>query len=104
VEVAEVNRLLKQHRQMADAFKMMSRDGGKGFARMAGMLGGGGAAGGMDRMKAMGGGKLPTPDTAQLEDLGKLAGGGANLPGLGGGPKPPGLGGLPSGFNPFKKS
>lgn len=37
VDVAEINRLLKQHRQMADAFKMMSRDGGKGFARMAGI-------------------------------------------------------------------
>src|SRR5579863_1836783 len=35
VDVAEVNRLLKQHRQMADAFKMMSRDGGKSMARMA---------------------------------------------------------------------
>ena len=29
VDVAEVNRLLKQHRQMADAFKMMSKGGGK---------------------------------------------------------------------------
>src|SRR5260221_8952066 len=45
VEVSEVNRLLKQHRQMQDAFKMMARDGGKGFARMAGMFGG---AGGLD--------------------------------------------------------
>jgi signal recognition particle subunit SRP54 len=45
VDVAEINRLLKQHRQMADAFKMMSRDGGKGFARMAGMMGGGGGMG-----------------------------------------------------------
>ena len=42
VDVSEVNRLLKQHRQMADAFKAMSKDGGKGFARMAGMMGGGG--------------------------------------------------------------
>ena len=95
VDVAEINRLLKQHRQMADAFKMLSRDGGKGFARMAGMLGGGG-----DRMKAMGGGKMPTPD-----DIEKAAG---QLPGLGGAPgglpKLPGLGGLPPGFNPFKKS
>ncbi|MFN7419124.1 MAG: signal recognition particle protein [Alphaproteobacteria bacterium] len=105
VEVAEVNRLLKQHRQMADAFKMMSRDGGKGFARMAGMLGGGG---GMDRLKALGGGKVPTADAAQLDELAKLAdklpGGG--LPGsLPGGVKLPGLGGgLPPGFNPFKKS
>src|SRR6185312_1199195 len=48
VDVAEINRLLKQHRQMADAFKMMSKGGGRGFAQMAQMLGGGG---GMDRMK-----------------------------------------------------
>jgi signal recognition particle subunit SRP54 len=105
VDVAEVNRLLKEHRQMADAFKMMSRDGGKGFARMAGMLGGGG----MDRLKALGGGKLPAPDPAQLEELGRLAQQGGKLPGLGGpgAPKLPGLGGgpaLPPGFNPFKKS
>ena len=115
VDVAEVNRLLKQHRQMADAFKMLSRDGGKGFARMAGMLGGGGA----DRLKSLGGGKLPMPDQSQLEELGKLAGGpggpggkggGPQLPGLGGPgglPKLPGLGGpggLPPGINPFKKS
>ena len=102
VDVADVNRLLKQHRQMADAFKMMSRDGGKGFARMAGMMGGGG----MDRLKALGGGKLPAPDPKQLEELGKLAGQGGGLPGLGGpgAPKLPGLGGLPPGFNPFKKS
>ena len=39
VEVSEVNRLLKQHRQMQDAFKMMAKGGGKGFARMAGMMG-----------------------------------------------------------------
>jgi len=106
VDVAEVNRLLKQHRQMADTFKMMSRDGGKGFARMAGMLGGGGAgggAGGLDRLKALGGGKVPTPDAAQLEALAKMA---DKLPGgLPGGLKLPGLGGgLPPGFNPFKKS
>jgi signal recognition particle subunit SRP54 len=103
VEVSEVNRLLKQHRQMSDAFKMMSKNGGKGFAQMASMLGGG-APGGMDmaKLKAMGGGKAPTPE--QLEQaLGKLPGGG-KLPSLGGpgGPKLPGLGGLP-GFNPFKK-
>jgi signal recognition particle subunit SRP54 len=107
VDVADVNRLLKQHRQMADAFKMMSRDGGKGFARMAGMMGGGGA-GGMDRLKALGGGKLPPPDTKQLEDLGKLVnkpgGLAANL-GAPEAPKLPGLGGgMPSVFNPFKKS
>ena len=94
VDVAEVNRLLKQHRQMQDAFKMMARDGGKGFARMAGMMGGGG---GMDRMKALGGGRRPEQQQPS----------GGTLPGLGGpAPNPnalPGLGGLPSGFNPFKK-
>ncbi|WP_332765141.1 signal recognition particle protein [Phenylobacterium sp.] len=106
VDVADVNRLLKQHRQMADAFKMMSRDGGKGFARMAGMIGGGG---GSDRLKALGGGKLPPPDTKQLEELGRLAGKPGGLAANLGAPEPPklpGLGGMnmPSVFNPFKKS
>ncbi len=95
VEVQEVNRLLKQHRQMQDAFKMMARDGGKGFARMAGMFGGGG----LDAMKAMGGGAKPPPS------LPGAPGGGPTLPGLGAKPGAglPGLGGLPPGFNPFKK-
>src|SRR5246127_2299764 len=53
VDVAEINRLLKQHRQMADAFKAMSKGGGRGFAQMAQMLGGGGA----NPLKALGGGK-----------------------------------------------
>jgi signal recognition particle subunit SRP54 len=88
VEVAEINRLLKQHRQMADVFKSMSRDGGKGLARMAQAMGGPDMA----RLKAMGGGKLAPP-----------AEGGDLLPGLGGAaPNLPGLGGMP-GFNPFKK-
>jgi signal recognition particle subunit SRP54 len=108
VDVAEINRLLKQHRQMADAFKMMSRDGGKGFARMAGMMGGGG----MDRLKAMGGGKaaLPQqggPSEADLAKLQEMMGGQGGAPKLPEGLKLPGLGGgagLPPGFNPFKKS
>ncbi|MDO9471503.1 MAG: signal recognition particle protein [Caulobacter sp.] len=100
VEVSEVNRLLKQHRQMADAMKMMTRNGGAGLARMASMLGGGG---GMDRLKNLGGGKQAAPDPKELEQLQQ------RLQGLGGGaPTPgglPGLGGpsLPPGFNPFKK-
>ncbi|ATQ44443.1 signal recognition particle protein [Caulobacter mirabilis] len=99
VDVAEVNRLLKQHRQMADAMKMMTRNGGAGLAKMAGMLGGGG----MNRLKNLGGGKMPEPDAKELEQLQQ------KLQGLGGGaPNPgglPGLGGpaLPPGFNPFKK-
>ncbi len=83
--VPEVNRLLKQHRQMAGMMKKMSRMGGKGgglaggLPPMAGMsgpgaglpgLGGGGAAGaGGDPFAGLGGGAggggLP-PDLARL--------------------------------------
>jgi signal recognition particle subunit SRP54 len=105
VDVAEVNRLLKQHRQMADTFKMMSKGGGKGFAQMAKMLGGPGGMGGglpgaggpdLSALKNLGGGKMPTQE--EIEDMAKKLGGpgGLKLPGLGGG-------GLPPGFNPFKK-
>ncbi len=62
---------------------MMAKGGGRGLARMAGMLG---AGGGMDRLKALGGGRAPVAE-----------GGAPGLPGLGGGALPPG-------FNPFKKS
>jgi signal recognition particle subunit SRP54 len=98
VEVAEVNRLLKQHRQMQDAFKMMAKGGGKGFARVAGMMGLGGP-GGLDSLKALGGG-LPPPETA-LTPPPNLSG----LPGLNP-PQPktlPGLGGIAPGFKLFKK-
>jgi signal recognition particle subunit SRP54 len=105
VDVAEVNRLLKQHRQMADMFKMMSKGGGRGMAQMAaamGGMGGGGGMGGMPRgvtppggMPGMGG-----PGGIDLEKL-KALGGGKLPPGLGGGAPGgfPGLGGLPG----FKK-
>ncbi|WP_091735598.1 signal recognition particle protein [Phenylobacterium immobile] len=98
VDVAEVNRLLKQHRQMADAFKAMSKGGGKGFAQMAQMFGGGGA----NPLKAMGGGKTSMPSQQEIDDMAaKLGGPGSlKLPG----PRLPGMGGgLPPGFNPFKK-
>ena len=101
-EVSEVNRLLKQHRQMQDAFKFMAKDGGRNLARMAGGMMGGG----MDRMKAMGGGKMaPQPEAAHVPTLPPALTGGrpTTLPGLGA-PRPsvlPGLGGAP--FNPFKK-
>jgi len=90
VEVAEINRLLKQHRQMADVFKSMSKDGGKSLARMAQAMGGGAD---MARLKSMGGGKLPEMPADGGEMPSGL--GGAKLPGLGGDPQ--------SGFNPFKK-
>jgi signal recognition particle subunit SRP54 len=85
VEVQEINRLLKQHRQMSDVVKSMSRDGGKGFARMAGALGGMGG-GDMARLRAMGGGKLASP--GGLPGLGgdQTNTSGAGLPGLGGFP------------------
>lgn len=100
VDVAEVNRLLKQHRQMADAFKALSRNGGKGFGQMAKMLGGGNMD--MAKMAQMAGQPAPTPEQmeemqSKLKGLGGPGGpGGLKLPGLGGG-------GLPPGFNPFKK-
>jgi signal recognition particle subunit SRP54 len=95
VDVAEVNRLLKQHRQMADAFKALSKNGGKGFGQMAKMLGGGNMD--MGKLAQMSGGQAPTSE--QIEEmqakLKSMPGGLPKLPGLGGG--------LPPGFNPFKK-
>jgi signal recognition particle subunit SRP54 len=91
VDVAEVNRLLKQHRQMQDAFKAMARGGGKGFARMAGMLGMGMPGGGKpaDALKMLSSGQLSAPDA------------GAPVPPQPPSPVLPGLGGAP--FNPFRK-
>ncbi len=107
MKVEDVNKLLKQHRQMADMMKSMGGMGKGGMGKMAGMakmLGGmGGGMGG-----AMGGGGLPggmpQPTPEQIEALQKQMGGGkmpslpGGFPGLGG-PKLPGLGG---GF-PFGK-
>ena len=94
VDVADVNRLLKQHRQMADMFKAMSRGGGKGMAQMAAMMGamGGGGPGGaapsgmgrsplaglggpdLDALKALGGGKPGAAPTGGLPGLPGLPG------------------------------
>jgi signal recognition particle subunit SRP54 len=112
VTVEYVNRLLKQHRQMADMMKAM---GGGGAKRgMMGKLG---------QMMGLGGG-MPMPSPEQIEAMQKQLGGAGlpgapsgppgipaapppgafnlppQFPGLGGGPKLPGLGG---GFNPFGK-
>ena len=120
-KVEDVNRLLKQHRQMADMMKAMGggkRGGAMGkMASMLGMGGGnpfGGMPGGMAMpsaeeiaalQKAAGGagGKAPagmpklpeTPPASLAAKAPKLPG----LPGLGGGFKLPGLGG--GGFNPL---
>jgi signal recognition particle subunit SRP54 len=111
VTVELVNRLLKQHRQMADMMKMM---GGPNAKRgMMGKLG---------QMMGIGGG-MPMPTPEQIEAMQKKVGGVApppglpsgppgipaapppgafnlppQFPGLGGGGKLPGLGG---GFPPF---
>ena len=108
VTVEYVNRLLKQHRQMADMMKMM---GGANAKRgMMGRLG-----------QMMGMGNMPMPTPEQVEALQKQMGGSAGPgqppgpPGLPSSPPPgafnlppqfPGLGGaklpgLGGGFNPF---
>ncbi len=107
MRVEDVNRLLKQHRQMADMMKALGGAKKGGLGKMAAAFGlGGGAMGGMPQPTAadleglqrqMGGVGLPSapPPGAFGSGLaGKLP---ASLPGLGGG-RLPGLGG---GFGPF---
>ena len=106
-DAAEINKVLKMHRGMADMMKAMG--GGKGGGMMKQMMGGlankmglGGLGGGMGGMGGMP--DLSKMDPKQLEALAKQAeasgfrpgggmpGLGGGLPGLGG-PKLPGLGG-----------
>ncbi|MBI1361814.1 MAG: signal recognition particle protein [Alphaproteobacteria bacterium] len=87
VEVAEVNRVLKMHRGMADMMKKVGKGGMKGMAKAMGSMMGG----------AVQPGQGPQINQAQLKGLqglgGPNQGGGlpGGLPGLGGGL--PGLGG-----------
>jgi signal recognition particle subunit SRP54 len=89
--VEDINRLLKQHRQMADMMKMMGKKKGGLLGGLGAMMGGGG----------------PQIDPAQLEEMartGQLPGGMPGLPpgappSLPAGLKPPaGLPGLGAGF------
>jgi signal recognition particle subunit SRP54 len=107
VNVELVNRLIKQHRQMADMMKMMGGAQGKRGGGMLGKLG---------SMMGMGGMPSPAEIEAMQKQLGGIVPGGPppsgipaapppgalnlpkSFPGLGGGPTLPGLGG---GFNPF---
>lgn len=97
---AEINKLLKMHRQMADMMKAMGGGkGGNGCGMMKKMMGGlGGKLGLGGGMGGLGGGM---PDKGQLEALQKQMGAGGKLPplapgGFGGLPGlPKGLGGLP---------
>jgi signal recognition particle subunit SRP54 len=94
-KVEDVNKLLKQHRQMADMMKMM------GGAKR-------GPMGKMAQMFGLGGGG-PQPTAEQLAQLQKQMGGSPNLPERPPGlfdaprePRLPGLGGVAN-FNPFPK-
>jgi signal recognition particle subunit SRP54 len=124
-KVEDVNKLMKQHRQMADMMKKVSKGG---LGSLTGMFGG--KMGGM--MPGLG--AMPDPskmDPAQLEQMARQMGidpsslpgappkdlseklptdvgqllksGPGNLPGLGGAQRFPGLPGLGSGFAPKKK-
>jgi signal recognition particle subunit SRP54 len=98
VDVADVNKLIKMHRQMSDMMKKASK-GGRGG--LAGMMGGmGGLGGGMPPgMGGMGGGQQPSLGQMPqgLPGLGsKPSQGSGSLPGLGGAPLGPD--GLPIGF------
>ncbi|SHJ13261.1 signal recognition particle protein [Wenxinia saemankumensis] len=93
LEVSELNKLLKQHRQMADVMKKMGRMGKGGMMKQA-----------MKQMmgaKGLGGGAMPDMnDPKAMEQaaqaLGRSMPRGGGLPGLGGG-------GLPSGLSGFGK-
>jgi signal recognition particle subunit SRP54 len=90
VDVAEVNKVLKEHRNMADMMKKLGKGGLKGLAGMMGNLGGAGGMGGGGGGGGMGGAPQLSPQ--QMASLKNLGGpGGPKLPGLGGGL--PGLGG-----------
>jgi signal recognition particle subunit SRP54 len=96
VTVADVNKLLKMHRQMADMMKKVGKKGRGGLAGMMGGMPGGMPPGGMNpddfgaATKDLLGGK--TPSGTQMPGLG---GSGSSqppsLPGLGGGLGPDGL-------------
>jgi signal recognition particle subunit SRP54 len=99
--VEDVNRLLKQHRQMADMMKQLGSARRGPLSQMASALGMGGGMPSPEEMaalqKQMGQGatpQLPELPTGLFNKPPKLPGG---LPGLGGA-KLPGLG-----FNPFEK-
>jgi signal recognition particle subunit SRP54 len=86
MQVSDLNKLLKMHRQMADMMKKMGKMGKKGMMRQMGSLLGG--KGGMPP------GGMPSQaeiDAAQAQ-MGKMGGG---FPGMGGGAAlPPGLSGF----------
>jgi len=127
-KVEDVNKLMKQHRQMADMMKKVQKGG---MGSLAGMFGGklGGMMPGIGNMdpskmdpaelermaRQMGidpatiqqaaGAAAPAKDISQKlpTDVGQLLKSGSGVPGLGGAPRFPGLPGLGGGFVPKKK-
>ena len=94
---ADINKLLKMHRQMADMMKTMSKGKGGMMGQMLGGLGaklglGGGMGGGMPDLSKM--------DPKQLEAMARMAQSGG-LPGGLGGAMPGGLPGFPKGLGGF---
>ena len=84
LDVADLNRLLKQHKQMADMMKKMGKGG-----MMKNLV-----------KQFLGKGGMPDPSKMSPEQLAELAKGvqqGGGLGGMGGG-LPPGMGGLPRGI------
>jgi len=77
LDVSDLNKLLKQHRQMSDVMKKMGKLGKKGMMRQLG---------------GMFGGKAPSE--AEIAAAQKQMGVGGGLPGQGGGALPPGLAGF----------
>ena len=86
LEVSELNKLIKQHRQMADMMKKMGK-GGMLKQAMKGMFGKGGTPEGMPDMN----------DPKAMADAAKALQGRGGLPGLGGGMQ------LPAGLSGFGK-
>ncbi len=93
---ADINKLLKMHRQMADMMKSMGKGKGGMMKQMMGGLGAKMGLGGLGGMGGMGGmPDLSKMDPKQLEALQKQA----EAAGFGkGGGLPGGLGGLPGGL------
>jgi signal recognition particle subunit SRP54 len=84
VDVADVNKVIKMHRSMADMVKAMGKGGMKGL---------------MGKMGGMFGGKMPQMDPSAMQALGqKAAANGGGLPGLGNSAPQglPGIGGAPN--------
>lgn len=97
LEVSELNKLLKQQRQMSDMMKKLGKMGKGGMLKQA-MKGMFGKGGGMPDMGGMDPSKM---DPKAMQDAakalgagGKMPGGMGGLPGLGGGGLPPGLSGF----------